>query len=139
MSRVIEVPVSGREWRYLAPLSVIAEFMREKWGEAGRSERVSRYRITKVLRPLEDYAMGRLDKAATISMMMDILERDYGIDSEEEKTRLVDAVRTLVEEVDRVRRFDKDRVFDFINGLRYALIGIFKGYYKPVPPGGGKE
>ena len=128
----VTVYVSPSEWRYVSALYTIAEFEREKMTAKGvKPQEASRHMVTKVLRPLEDYAAGRMGKAATISRMMDILERDFGFSSEEEADRVAEAVARIVDEVGRVKGRQPEHIFDFIESLRYALLGFFRGYLVP--------
>lgn len=131
MSVTVYVPPS--EWPYISALKTIAEFEAKKIKERNEDPReASRHAATRVLRPLEDYVMGRLDTAATVAKMVDILERDYGFSDEEEAKKLTEAITTLVREVGRVKRVKPEHVFDFLDSLRYALLGFFRGYIVPV-------
>jgi hypothetical protein len=128
----ITVYVSPKEWRYITALKTIAEFEAGKVKRSGQSPRqVSRYAATRVLKPLEDFVMGRLDKASTVAKMVDILERDYGFDDEEEQRKVTEAIVRLVDEMERIKRWSPEHVFDFLDSLRYALLGFFRGYIVP--------
>jgi len=128
----VTVYVSPREWLYVSALITLANFERKKIVEKGKNvKEVSRYEVTKVLRPLEDFVLDKLDRLAVIARMMDILERDYGFSSEEEREEITKSVVRLVEKVAAVKKHEPERVFDFLNALRYALLGVFRGYVSP--------
>lgn len=128
----VTVYVSPKEWSYVSALVTLARFEYKKIKEKGvDAKSVSRHEVAKVLRPLEDFVLGKLDRVAVIARIVDILERDYGFSDEKEREEIVESVTRLVNKVASVRRREPERVFDFLNALRYALIGVFRGYVSP--------
>lgn len=132
MAKKIKVPVPPREWPYISSLKELADFLRRGYDRQERNPySISKYEITKALRPLEDFAVRRYDKVATIARIMEILERDVGFESDDEREKISGAVVRLVEQVSIRRSREPDTIHDFIKNLRYALIGIFRGDLDP--------
>jgi hypothetical protein len=126
----VEVYVHPGEWLYIQPLIVLANHLRRR-GVKPNPRETSRHEVTKYLQPLEDFVQDRMGRTATISRIMDIVERSVGFGSEEEREEVSRAVVRLVDEVAKYRSRAPESIFDFLRALRYALLGIFYGYISP--------
>lgn len=129
----VEVYIPPDEWVYVSPLLEIAQYMKKNLKKKEEDPRkASKHEVTKLLRPLEDLALERHGKIATISRIMEILERDFGFEEEEERENIASQVKTLVDEVVERKRREPESVFPFLKNLRYTLIGVFRGYVSPL-------
>lgn len=126
----VEVYVRPSEWLYIQPLIVLADHLKRR-GVVPNPRETSRYEVTKYLKPLEDLALGRMGVAATISRIMDIVARNVGFSNDKESEEVSKAVVRLVNEVAKYKSTSPETVFDFLQALRYALLGIFYGYISP--------
>jgi len=117
--------VSPYEWGIVRPLITISEYVREKLRRRGRE--ASRYEITRIFRPLEEYLRGELE-TSVIASIMDDFARHYGFTNNEEREGVENAVIEIIEWLDKAKRKDPIRVYKLLRNLRVLLIGLVRGY-----------
>lgn len=117
--------VSPYEWGIVKPLIAISEYIKKRL--KGRSREPSRYEITRIFRPLEEYLRGELE-TSVIALIMDDFARHYGFTSEEEKEKVQEAVIEVVNWLGKARQRDPIRVYKLLRNIRILLIGLVKDY-----------
>ena len=123
----VQVEVPPSEWGYVYPLKEIARYMKT------HSKEASRHDVTHWLSIIEDYVTRDLGKAAVVARILQDFERRFGFNSVEERDRVAEMVKYVVEKVYIVKWREPEKVSQFIKTLRNVILGIFFGYIVPIP------
>lgn len=113
------------EWRVVRPIKEIADFIRERLGK--RVEEVSDYRIAKFFSIIEDYVNERTMKSTALAEIVKIIDREFGLSSDEEKERMNASVIDLLDELHRRKKEEPIRTYRLVRDLRTLLIQLVRG------------
>lgn len=113
------------EWRVVRPIKEIADFIRERLGK--RVEEVSDYRIAKFFSIIEDYVNERTMKSTALAEIVKIIDREFGLSSDEERERMNASVIDLLDELHRRKKEEPIRTYRLVRDLRTLLIQLVRG------------
>ena len=123
----VQVEVPPSEWRYVYPLKEIVKYMK------AHSRGASRHDVTRWLGIIEDYAMRNLARTATIARIMQDFERRFGFNDDDEKNKVAEMVKRIVDIVYSFKWREPEKLSQFIKTLRNIVLGMFFEYVEPVP------
>jgi len=113
------------EWRVVRPIKEIADFIRERLGK--RVEEVSDYRIAKFFSIIEDYVNERTMKSTALAEIVKIIDREFGLSSDEERERMNASVIDVLDELHRRKKEEPIRTYRLVRDLRTLLIQLVRG------------